>query len=138
MTAQASQETASDQKTCQKSCHVTNSVLGLFETIGGMVLGFFAMVGRITDFIARSLKHESGAVAELLGQFFDIDGQQIETEFDQRVMAPSIDSLKGREVTAIAGGANKVKAITAALKSGHLTGLLTDEVTAKALVEDHE
>ncbi|WP_306141585.1 sugar-binding transcriptional regulator [Roseibium sp. MMSF_3412] len=81
---------------------------------------------------------ESGAVAELLGQFFDMNGQPIETEFDQRVMAPPIESLKGREVTAIAGGANKVKAITAALKNGHLTGLLTDEVTAKALVEDHQ
>ena len=51
------------------------------------------------------------------------------------MMAPSLGALAGREVVAIAGGAHKRAAILAALRSGHLTGLITDEPTARALVD---
>ncbi|EFO32017.1 transcriptional regulator [Roseibium sp. TrichSKD4] len=77
-----------------------------------------------------------GAVAELLGQFVDRDGNQISTPHDERVMAPPLDNLKDRDVVAIAAGTNKVPAVRAALQSGYLTGLLTDELTAKTLIED--
>ena len=39
-------------------------------------------------------------------------------------------------MVAIAGGAEKVAAIAAVLMSRRLTGLITDEATAKALVGD--
>ena len=38
-------------------------------------------------------------------------------------------------MVAIAGGAEKIAAIAAVLTSGRLTGLITDEATARALVE---
>ena len=79
--------------------------------------------------------HEAGARAELLGQFIDADGKVMKTEFDGRVMALPLDDLRGREVVAIAGGAEKTDAILAVLKSGLLTGLIIDEATARCLAE---
>jgi len=78
---------------------------------------------------------ESGAVAELLGQFLDADGELVSTRWDGRMMAPTLDTLRGREVVAVAGGLNKVAAIAAASRSGFLTGLITDESSARALVD---
>ncbi len=83
----------------------------------------------------RSLR-EAGAVAEIMGQFLDADGATMATAFDDRVMAPPLESLRGRDVVAIAGGESKTGAIHASLKSGLLTGLITDEATARAIVGD--
>ena len=76
-----------------------------------------------------------GVKAELLGQFLDADGKLVSTPFDSRMMAPTLDSLSGKEVVAIAGGSQKQNAIAAALRGGWLTGLITDEVTARHLVD---
>lgn len=76
----------------------------------------------------------SGAVAEILGQFLDAEGQPVATRFSGRAMAPDLAGLAGREVVALAGGRQKVVAIRAALLSGAVTGLITDEATARSLV----
>lgn len=76
-----------------------------------------------------------GACAELLGQFFDEDGAILSTPFDGRVMAPDLETLRGREVVAIAGGPDKARALDAALKGGIVTGLITDEATARGLAD---
>ena len=79
--------------------------------------------------------YEAGARAEILGQFIDGDGRIMATEYDARVMAPALASLRGSEVVAIAGGLGKTDAVEAALSSGLLTGLIIDEATARDLVE---
>jgi len=79
--------------------------------------------------------HALGVVAELLGQFLDADGALVATRWDLRMMAPTLATLAGREVVAVAGGLHKRTAIRAALRSGHLTGLITDEATAQAIVD---
>ena len=79
---------------------------------------------------------EAGARAEILGQFISEDGSMISTPYDDRVIAPGLEQLRGREVVAIAGGLLKLEAIRAALQSGLLTGLIIDEVTARSLVEE--
>lgn len=75
-----------------------------------------------------------GVRAELLGQFLDASGARIATPYDGRVMAAELEDLRGREVHAIAGGEAKAAAIDAALRSGVLTGLITDEATAHRLL----
>lgn len=82
------------------------------------------------------LLREAGAAAEIMGQFLDAQGKIIASPFDDRVMALPLESLRGRQLVAIAGGAQKADAIKAALKSGLLTGLITDEATARAIVGD--
>ncbi|RUV36591.1 sugar-binding transcriptional regulator, partial [Mesorhizobium sp. M7A.F.Ca.MR.228.00.0.0] len=46
--------------------------------------------------------------------------------------------LKGRRIVAVAGGKIKVRAIKAVLESRYLSGLITDESTARALVEQNK
>ncbi|HVH03806.1 MAG TPA: sugar-binding transcriptional regulator [Amaricoccus sp.] len=76
----------------------------------------------------------AGGVGEQLGHFFDAGGRMIATTLSARTLsaAPG-DAFSGRMV-AIAGGADKVAAIAAVLQSRRLTGLVTDELTAKALL----
>lgn len=97
--------------------------------------GFITSAGMITpaeiDEVARA-----GALGEVLGSFFAEDGRRVPTDLSDRALAPDIEVLRGREMVAIAGGRNKIKAIRAVLRSGLLTGLITDETTARQLTGD--
>ncbi|MBZ5759378.1 MULTISPECIES: sugar-binding transcriptional regulator [Rhizobium] len=79
---------------------------------------------------------ELGGVGEVLGHFFDKTGKAVETSLSARTLSPGLDAMKGRRIVAIAGGKNKVGAIAAVMKSGLLSGLITDERTAQALLRD--
>lgn len=76
---------------------------------------------------------ERGGVGEILGHFFDSQGRPVETSLAARTMSPGLEALRGRRIVALAGGADKVPAIRAMLRSGFLAGLITDEPTAEAL-----
>jgi DNA-binding transcriptional regulator LsrR (DeoR family) len=77
-----------------------------------------------------------GGVGELLAHFFDGKGRPVETELSQRILALPRDQLKRCRIVAVAGGKVKVPAIKAVLESRYLSGLITDERTAQALVGD--
>ncbi|AHK44935.1 transcriptional regulator, putative [Ensifer adhaerens OV14] len=77
-----------------------------------------------------------GGKGELLGHFFDEDGRPIETTLSNRTFTLSRDDLKDRRTVAVAGGKIKTPAIRAVLGSGLLSGLITDEKTARALAAD--
>ena len=77
-----------------------------------------------------------GGVGELLGHFFDRRGTPVETSLSQRTISPGLKALKGRRIVAIAGGGEKVCGIGSVLRSGLLSGLITDERTAAALIEE--
>lgn len=75
-----------------------------------------------------------GGVGEMLGHFFDANGQRLETALTARTIAASVENADMSRIVGLAGGLSKVDAIRAVLKSGRLYGLITDERTAKALV----
>ena len=77
----------------------------------------------------------AGGVGELLGHFFNAQGQILQTPLTARTLAVSFDAV-GDQIVAIAGGPDKVQAIRAVLSSRRLRGLITDEATARALVDD--
>jgi DNA-binding transcriptional regulator LsrR (DeoR family) len=79
---------------------------------------------------------KGGAMGELLGHFFDRDGKPVETTLSDRTFTLSREDLKNRRTVAVAGGKIKVPAIRAVLASGQLSGLITDERTARALAAD--
>ncbi|MNL19025.1 Transcriptional regulator LsrR [compost metagenome] len=79
---------------------------------------------------------KGGGKGELLGHFFDEDGRPIETTLSNRTFTLSRDDLKDRRTVAVAGGRIKTPAIRAVLGSGLLSGLITDEKTARALAAD--
>ncbi len=78
----------------------------------------------------------AGGVGEMLGHFFDSNGNVVETALSPRTLSVSMDKARGQDIIALAGGPQKVAAIRAILKSGMLSGLVTDERTAKALLKD--
>ena len=75
-----------------------------------------------------------GGVGELLGHFFDAQGRILATTLTARTLAASFGDPVLQRLVAVAGGREKVAAIAAVLKSRRLTGLITDERTAKALL----
>jgi DNA-binding transcriptional regulator LsrR (DeoR family) len=82
------------------------------------------------DVIAR------GGVGEMLGHFFDASGRPVETSLGGRLLSARLETLRERRIVAIAGGDDKIEAIRAILRSGLLSGLITDERTAAVLAED--
>jgi DNA-binding transcriptional regulator LsrR (DeoR family) len=80
--------------------------------------------------------HDMGGQGEVLGHFFNAEGESVETSLAARTVAPRLEDIKGRRIVAIAGGAPKIAAIRAVLKSGLLSGLITDEASALALNDE--
>ena len=77
---------------------------------------------------------KSGGVGEVLGHFFGADGEPVETTLSNRTMALPREALEGSRLVAVAGGTMKTRAIRSVLKSRLLSGLITDERSARALV----
>jgi DNA-binding transcriptional regulator LsrR (DeoR family) len=90
--------------------------------------------GMITDRELREVK-QAGAVGEVLGRFLDKNGRAVAAELNDRAVAIKFEEIKGKPVVAIAGGEDKPQAIMAVLESHVIKGLITDEATAKAIVE---
>lgn len=69
--------------------------------------------------------------------FFDIRGKQCILEAG--VIGISLERLRALDrVVGVAGGEEKVAAILGALRGGYLNVLITDSVTAQAVLERHE
>lgn len=79
--------------------------------------------------------HAGGAIGEMMGHFFDESGSVLETTLSARTLSVDLSGTGNDGIVVIAGGAEKVRAIRAVLNSGRLTGLITDEATARHLVE---
>jgi DNA-binding transcriptional regulator LsrR (DeoR family) len=78
----------------------------------------------------------AGAVGDIALRFFDAEGNPVRSSLDDRILGITTEQLrKVPRVVAVAGGADKVEAIRAALKSKIVDVLITDHDTAQALVE---
>lgn len=75
------------------------------------------------------------AVGEICGWVFDASGRLIDGLTNERVTSAPIPSIDGRLVIAVAHGERKVGAIRAALTRPLVNGLITDEATARQLLE---
>ncbi|MDZ5698239.1 sugar-binding transcriptional regulator [Chelativorans sp. M5D2P16] len=83
----------------------------------------------------EEIKRDGGA-GEVLGHFFDENGAPVETALSDRALALSREELKDRRIVAVAGGKVKIRAIRSVLESRYLKGMITDERTARTLVEE--
>jgi DNA-binding transcriptional regulator LsrR (DeoR family) len=92
---------------------------------------FLPLAGMIAPDEVRDLQ-AVGAVGEMLGRYFAADGTAVATGLHDRVIAAPPSAIRG--LIAVAGGASKIQAITAVLQSRLLSGLVTDEPTARRLV----
>ncbi|MEY4697495.1 MAG: hypothetical protein RIT14_1923 [Pseudomonadota bacterium] len=76
-----------------------------------------------------------GAVGEVAGWVFDRDGHYLDLGTNTRVGGVRIAPGRDRPVIGVAAGRSKVPAIRAALTSAILNGLVTDESTARAILD---
>jgi deoxyribonucleoside regulator len=78
-----------------------------------------------------------GAVGDVLGRFIDADGNIVDPELDARTVGLGLDGLRaaGTAILVVAGRAKHDIARTA-VASGLCTVLITDDTTARALLED--
>ena len=80
---------------------------------------------------------DAGGVGEMLGHFFDCEGRALETPLTSRTLAVALpeNGASRDRIIALAGGPEKIGPLRAVLRSGRLSGLITDERTAKALLD---
>ncbi|WP_282029281.1 sugar-binding transcriptional regulator [Paracoccus marcusii] len=78
----------------------------------------------------------AGGVGEMMGYFFDATGRVLDTTLSARTLSVDLNRGQDQRIVVIAGGAEKVAAIRAVLNSGRLSGLITDEATARALMAE--
>lgn len=76
----------------------------------------------------------AGAAGEVAGWVFDSEGRYLDFGTNTRTGGVRITPGLSRPSIGIAAGASKVSAIHAALKSGIINGLITDEPTARQLL----
>lgn len=91
---------------------------------------FLPMAGMIAADEVRELR-AAGAVGEILGRYVDADGRLVPTSLHDRLIALDHTALRG--LVGVAGGEDKIDAIKAVLRSTLLSGLITDEPTARRL-----
>ena len=85
----------------------------------------------------RILK-DSKAVGSIFGRFYDLQGQECDTEFRERAIALTFDDLrKIPERIALTMGAHRIQAILGLLYGELITTLVTDSDTATAVLEEH-
>ncbi|CAL9613020.1 Erythritol catabolism regulatory protein EryD [Streptomyces sp. enrichment culture] len=83
----------------------------------------------------RERLREAGACAEVAGHVLDADGRVIPTELNARMISVSAAELRGvTELIGVTAGGRGTDAIRAALRSGLLTGVVTDATTARRLL----
>jgi DNA-binding transcriptional regulator LsrR (DeoR family) len=75
-----------------------------------------------------------GAVADVLGWPLDRTGKLIESKLTDRVTSMSLAMLTTRPVIAFASGPERIAAILAALRGHWISGLVTDQISAKRLL----
>jgi DNA-binding transcriptional regulator LsrR (DeoR family) len=106
-------------------------------------IGQFELQRLASMFFANSLSQGSlaeieaaGAVGDVCGRFFDIQGQPIVASGG--VLGISLEQLRALDnVVGIAGGAEKAAAILGAIRGGYIRTLVTDTVTASAVLALH-
>ncbi len=104
--------------------------------VGGMAPGTgLLMDGMLPPAAIRDLV-DTGAVGGISAGFFDAAGRPIPTELSQRIIGLTLTELRAIPVRlAMAGGPDKREALAGAIAGGYLTRLVTDEVTARFLLE---
>jgi len=122
-----------------------SSVFKLFSSLGLAMVGIGALEesawierGVITPSDLELLR-QAGASGEMVGRFFDHNGQECDTPYRERVISISLSELKNvPEVIAVTNGAVRSQAILAARYGNLIKSLVIDDLGARAVLEKIE
>lgn len=79
---------------------------------------------------------KNGAVGDVCGLFFDINGRAMNSALQERVIGIGIEGLKEIPLRiGVAGGAEKVRPVIGALRGNYVNTLITDSVTAQSVLD---
>ncbi len=79
---------------------------------------------------------KDGAVGDIGLHFFDVNGNSIQTELNNRVIGISLEDIKKiNRVVGMAGGSEKFEAVLGAIRGRYINTLITDKLTAQRLIE---
>lgn len=79
---------------------------------------------------------EAGAIGHIALRFFDAEGKMVHTSLDDRTLSITPEQLqRAGRVVGVAGGPDKVTALLGALRADLLDVLVTDQITAQALLD---
>ena len=85
----------------------------------------------------KELLSSRGAVGDICLHYYDKNGTPMLAEDEDPVVSMQLEQLKKcPRVVGLAGGLEKLPSIRGALKGGFLDVLITDRVTAKALLNE--
>jgi DNA-binding transcriptional regulator LsrR (DeoR family) len=77
-----------------------------------------------------------GAVGDISLHFYDIRGDLVQNELDERVIGISLEAMRSlSRVVGIAGGPEKFNAILGSIRGHFINTLITDPITAQKLLE---
>ncbi|MBN1298274.1 MAG: hypothetical protein JW997_01155 [Actinobacteria bacterium] len=102
--------------------------------IGAMERGTVVGLNLLNNTTIDKVKSK-GAVGDILGHFFDANGNFIQSELENRIVSIKTEHLKKfKQRIAIAGGKYKTESIKGALFSGIISTLVIDEGTGSLLI----
>ncbi len=105
-------------------------------SIGGGVPAHTSYRDEFIDEASKTSLVARGAVGDLLFHFFDRDGKVVDHPINERVMSVNIETLRKAPIRILtSGGPEKTEAMAGAMKLLRPTVLITDEESARRLLE---
>lgn len=130
--ARAFMETPGIQETIEMGKHLDVALLGIGTT--ELSYSSYILAGYVQTSEIERLRLE-GAVGDIAGNHFNINGTILHDGFTQRQLTiQSTDLLHTPIRICVAGGPGKTDAIIGALRSGLVTSLVTDSITARFIL----
>jgi len=118
-------------------------VYAFSKSLDAIVVGVGAITPSATINLLGLLKPDEqaevmalGAVGDILCNIFDAEGRLIQHSVNTRVMSVPVETMANAPIRVVAaGGAQKIQAIAGAIRLTRPTTLITDEVSAAALLQ---
>lgn len=136
-----------DSKEAKKIMLNQKFIKSSFDLIKNVDIALVGIGGQPTYYeMSRAYLHKvdpitnigsGGVVGDICYNFIDKFGNSVDSEWNNRVMAISLDELRKLPlVIGVAGGENKIEGIRASLRGKLVNVLITDVFTAKELLKD--
>jgi lsr operon transcriptional repressor len=130
--ATALREEPTIQQVLKQACGVEYALVGVGTPTADATI---VHMGYLNAGDARALRVQ-GVVGDILGQFFDADGNVVDLPIHDRRIGIDLSDLRSiPKVIGVAGGLHKADAILGALHGGVLDVLVTNELVAIRLLE---